>query len=711
MIMEQHVGEGVAEVNVEDVSTASVAAEGVASIADDEVPAADKIAQALEITKLKQRVKKLKKRNKLKASMLRRLKKGRIITDMDADKDVTLKDVAAVAKDVQDAKIEEKPFELQEVVEVVTTAKLIIEVVTTTSATITAATPQLTTDAASTLTTASSTARRRKRVVIRDPEETTTASTTIHSEAKSKDKGKLIMAELNKNIDWDEVIDHVQRKEKEDNTVKRYQALKRKPHTEAQARKNMMIYLRNVAGFKMDYFKGMTYDDIHLMFKKKFNSNVAFLQKTKEQMDEEDSRALKRLSETQEEKAAKKQKLDEEVAELKRHFQIMPNGEDDVYTKATPLAWNVPVVDYEIYTENNKPYYKIIKADGSLQLFLSFLSLLRNFDREDLEVLWELVKEREAISTFKVHSESTDQHYLQESKDPYKFLGVVAKFLSVGCKVYNLETKHEVSRRYHEALVAKGDDGGACGLLCDVMVALITLTKRVKKLEKKLKHKRRRAVVDSSENEEASLDKDDSPKQESMIEEIDEDENVNLVKSTKDKGKAIMQESEPPKKIKKKQIIQISLDEESAQRFYEEEQSQLLMDEEYSQQVQAQWEEKESVSIEERSRLLTEFIDHKKNKLDAKRTDEKTNKPPTQAQQRIYMSNYIKNMEGYTLKQLKKYSFEEIKILFDRTIESIRKFVLMKSKGQIAYSKAGEGSSKEGESLKRPAKKELRHEQ
>nr|GEX38165.1 ribonuclease H-like domain-containing protein [Tanacetum cinerariifolium] len=65
---------------------------------------------------------------------------------------------------------------------------------------------------------------------------------------------------------------------------------------------------------------------------------------------------------------------------------------------------------------------------------------------------------------------------------------------------------------------------------------------------------------------------------------------VNIKKcTTKDKCKAVMQESEPPKKIKKKEIIQISLDEEIAQRFYEEEQTQLLMDEEYAQQVQAQW--------------------------------------------------------------------------------------------------------------------------
>nr|GEZ20907.1 hypothetical protein [Tanacetum cinerariifolium] len=379
---------------------------------------ADKITQALEITKLKHRVKKLERKNKLKASKLRILKKvgttqkvktsddtvmddvskqGRIIAHMDAEKDVTLKDVDAVAKDVEieesldDVDIE--PAEPQKVVEVVTTATLITEVVTAASATITDAALQLTTAASPTLTTAPSAARRRKEVVIRDPEETATPSTIIHTEVKFKDKGKGILVEehiplkkqaqseqdevyarnleveLHKNIDWDEVIDHVQRKEKEDNAVKRYQELKRKPQTEAQARKNMMIYLRNVARFKMDYFKGMTFDDIRPIFEKKFNSNVAFLQMTKEQIDEEDSRALKRLSETQEEKVAKKHKLDKEVAELKRHLQIVPNDDDDdVYTEATPLARKVHVVDYEIYTENNKPYYKIIRADGSPQL-------------------------------------------------------------------------------------------------------------------------------------------------------------------------------------------------------------------------------------------------------------------------------------------------------------------------------------------------------
>nr|GFA26247.1 hypothetical protein [Tanacetum cinerariifolium] len=248
MIVAQQVGEGATEVNIEDVSTAGVVAEGVVSAADDVVLAAvdepsipsptpptqpppssqdipstsqeqptpppslitqpqspqhqpqplqdagisiDLLQNLLDTcTTLTTR---LERRNKPKASKLRRLKKvgttqkvktsddtvmddvskqGRITADIDADKDVTLKDVADVAKDTA---------ELKEVMEVVTTAKLITEVVTAASATITAAALQLTI--------APSTARTRKGVVIRDLEETATPSTIIHTEAKSKDKG------------------------------------------------------------------------------------------------------------------------------------------------------------------------------------------------------------------------------------------------------------------------------------------------------------------------------------------------------------------------------------------------------------------------------------------------------------------------------------------------------------------------------------------
>nr|GFA42092.1 hypothetical protein [Tanacetum cinerariifolium] len=67
---------------------------------------------------------------------------------------------------------------------------------------------------------------------------------------------------------------------------------------------------------------------------RKMNKFCEMKEKTKEQLEEEESRALKRKIESSEEKAVKKQKLDEEVEELKKHLQIVPNDEDDVYTEA-----------------------------------------------------------------------------------------------------------------------------------------------------------------------------------------------------------------------------------------------------------------------------------------------------------------------------------------------------------------------------------------
>nr|GEU29324.1 retrovirus-related Pol polyprotein from transposon TNT 1-94 [Tanacetum cinerariifolium] len=128
--------------------------------------------------------------------------------------------------------------------------------------------------------------------------------------------------------------------------------------------------------------------------------------KTKEQMEEEKSRALKTINETPAQKAAKRRKLNKEVEDLKRHLEIVPDEDDDVHTKSIPLARKFPVVDYEIIHLNNKPHYKIIQADGTHQLFVSFLTLLKNFDREDLEALWSLVKER--FSTLKPKNFSDD---------------------------------------------------------------------------------------------------------------------------------------------------------------------------------------------------------------------------------------------------------------------------------------------------------------
>nr|GEZ08835.1 hypothetical protein [Tanacetum cinerariifolium] len=79
---------------------------------------------------------------------------------------------------------------------------------------------------------------------------------------------------------------------------------------------------------------------------------------SKEKMKEEDQRAIESIKETPAQKVAKRQKLNEEAKEiedLKQHWEIVPDEDDDVYTEATPLARNVPVVGYQVILINNKP--------------------------------------------------------------------------------------------------------------------------------------------------------------------------------------------------------------------------------------------------------------------------------------------------------------------------------------------------------------------
>nr|GEV28386.1 hypothetical protein [Tanacetum cinerariifolium] len=283
----------------------------------------DKVAQALEIKKLKKRVKKLEKGNRVKVLKLRRLKRvgtsqrvdtsedtvmddasnqGMIIDEIDKDDDVTLMDDKEEDKKEEEAKVVEDDQKMSQLKYM----------------------------------------RRRKGVVIKDPEEESTTSSIISAETKSKDKGKWIIveepnplkkkqqvemdeeyarklhAELNKDINWDAAIDHVKQKVKEDPAVQ---------------------------NIKLDYFKRMSYNDIRPIFKVKFNSNMDSLLNTKEQMEEDENRALHRINETLAQKAAKRRKLNEEVENHKIHLEIVPDEDDDVYTEVTPFArkalWNL----------------------------------------------------------------------------------------------------------------------------------------------------------------------------------------------------------------------------------------------------------------------------------------------------------------------------------------------------------------------------------
>nr|GEV04649.1 ribonuclease H-like domain-containing protein [Tanacetum cinerariifolium] len=191
----------------------------------------DTHTQAFEIIKLKKRVKKLDKKKKSRSSGSKRLRKGRI----------TQEDVSAATKDVN------------------------------------ATEP-----------------------TVFDDEEVTInmAQTLIKMKAE---KAKLLDKQIAKRLHNEEVEKATGREKQEKDDLERaqvlqqqkYQSLKRKPVCIAQAKKNMIIYLKNMVGYKMEHFRSMTYDKES--FKKLKAVEVSGTESTKEtptndpkEMSEED---------------------------------------------------------------------------------------------------------------------------------------------------------------------------------------------------------------------------------------------------------------------------------------------------------------------------------------------------------------------------------------------------------------------------------------
>ncbi|GKE65615.1 hypothetical protein Tco_1519776, partial [Tanacetum coccineum] len=125
---------------------------------------------------------------------------------------------------------------------------------------------------------------------------------------------------------------------------------------------------------------------------------------------------------------------------------------------------------------------------------------------------------------------------------------------------------------------------------------------------------------------------------------------------------------------------------------WEDIQARVEADEELAQRLQA--EEREMYTKAEQARMLVELINQRKRYFAAQRAEERRNKPPTQAQQRTYMSSYIKHMGGYILQQLRGYSFDEIKNLFETTMRRVHTFVLIESEIEREIPELAAGSSK-----------------
>ncbi|GKD00464.1 hypothetical protein Tco_1170738, partial [Tanacetum coccineum] len=206
--------------------------------------------------------------------------------------------------------------------------------------------------------------------------------------------------------------------------------------------------------------------------------------------------------------------------------------------------------------------------------------------------------------------------------------------------------------------------------------------------------------------------------------------------SSKDKGKGIMIKPEVPLKRKD----QIALDEQIARDIQAKLDAELLAEQKLAREQEEEanieliesWEntqammeagrllaerlqskEIEELTDEEKAKLFMELMEKRRKHFAALRAQEKRNRPPTKAQKRTQMSTYLKHMGGYTYKQLKGKSFDEIQKLFDKEMKRVNTFVAMGSEVQESKEKKVEGSEQtaKGSRKKMLRRKRARKEQ
>ncbi|GJS42970.1 hypothetical protein Tco_0568013 [Tanacetum coccineum] len=245
-------------------------------------------------------------------------------------------------------------------------------------------------------------------------------------------------------------------------SVIRYHTQKKKPKTVAQARKNMIKYLKNQGNYKISDFKGMSYDEIRPIFEKvwDFNQHIKHMEhgpekkkspkkypekmKSAEKMEEEDVATQKDLKEVSKETRAKRkksiprkstrkrQKMEEDAEKeaLKGFLDVIPREEDveelyrlvnERYSASRPEGYDLmlwgdlhtlfePDEDDEIW--KNQHEYNVISQ--SLYDFCGIYILLMQNEVEEMF---------ERIISKGRRLEDLIQKKLDDLKDNHKFRG------------------------------------------------------------------------------------------------------------------------------------------------------------------------------------------------------------------------------------------------------------------------------------------------
>nr|GEY68624.1 hypothetical protein [Tanacetum cinerariifolium] len=327
----------------------------------------DKVAQALEIFKLKQKVKRLEKKRRSKHSSLKRLRKvgtsqrvksstetvmgaqedaskqkgrGRIKA-IDVDEDITLIDM--------ETKVE-LDAELQERIERKDDDNAAVKEVN-------AAEP----------------------TVFDDKEVTMTmAQTLIKMKAE---KVSILDEQMAKRLHDEEIEQAAAREKQEQDDFKRAQELQQ--HSRQEKHDSMF---EEYGWVQIVHFKGMTYGQVRPIFEREYNKVQTFLK-----LDRDEEPSKKRV--------AKETLLQESFKKLGAEILGSHSTQDTPTNDPREMSEEDVKNTLQIVLVSKFKVEDLqVKVGGITQAYKSFEDILKDFDREDLDAMWRLVKEKFSTS-------------------------------------------------------------------------------------------------------------------------------------------------------------------------------------------------------------------------------------------------------------------------------------------------------------------------
>ncbi|GJR09088.1 hypothetical protein Tco_0791740 [Tanacetum coccineum] len=172
----------------------------------------------------------------------------------------------------------------------------------------------------------------------------------------------------------------------------------------------MSQYIKNIGSHTLKQLKSYSFDEIKNLFETTMRRVHTFVpmeseservipelaagsskRDAEEELVQESSKRQK-TGESSEPVEEPKDKEEEELSQERIQQMMIIVLEQGMNVEA--LQTKYPIIDWEIYSEGARKYWKIIRVGNHTEVYQFFDDMLKLFDKEDLVKLWSLVKEK-----------------------------------------------------------------------------------------------------------------------------------------------------------------------------------------------------------------------------------------------------------------------------------------------------------------------------